>query len=437
MATNMRFNLFLFVLAIPVIHAIATIFTPYFPPGTLHPGSIRALLLIGFLAVFCCTRFSWSLPNTVIAVFLAYYMCLVFIQSSEPLYALYQYVRFLLWALMFPVGYYFFQNLDNLNKLNYVYIFVLAIFVCDLILANLLGYGDSSYGEETLSYGGSGVNITKTMGLILLMAPIFYAVAKKHNFVVIMTFLFLISGIFILLGLKRSALVALVCGLAVYLLLAPRRIRAVWCITALGGIAVILSPLYIQQLFERYERRQSAIETVVSGNIQEEGRFDADIIPAIELWWDGSLKHKLFGSEVFNTEAVVRGRNMHVDYARTLVGSGLIGLILFMLIYMAIALELHKYFRVVSDDILAREIYAVFWALLCAVLIMGLAGTLMGIGLRAILFFYWGAMVGVMRSLAIERIDREMENVSPDEDKVIRREIDSANARGGVVQVSS
>ncbi len=404
MPENIRINLLIVALAIPIVNALATVFTPYFPSGALSPGTLRALALVGFLFFFLLTRLEWNLPNSLILLFLAYYLALTFTQSSDAFGVLYYYFRIFIWAMLFPVGYYFFTTIDSLRQLCLSYLFVLVIFNIELVLANVFGYGVINYAEDTVSYGAAGVNITKQMALILLMTPLFFRLLKGKWVGNLLIASFFLSSVFVLLGLKRSALGSIIIGFFIYLFLTPERGRAIRVTVGIGILILSASPFYVDMLIERYEARRDAIAVVTERNIEDEGRFDKDILPAIELWMDGDLRHKLFGSEIFRPELVAAGRTMHVDYARNLVGTGLIGLILFFAIHIGIALEAMKYFRVCSNQLIAREVFAVFWALMAAIVIMGIAGTMWGIGNRAILFLFWGALVGVLRGLALEKI---------------------------------
>ena len=397
---KIRINLYWVALLIPLLHAFANVLIEHID----DMGAIRALIVLIFLVYFVATRYEWNVPNCVIAIYLGYYGLLIIMQSSSPLGVMESYLRTIIWALMFPIGYYYVRNFKALRDVNSVYILALCVFLADLILANLLGYGAVNYAEDSVSYGGAGIAVTKTMGLILLMAPVILRVPPTFMPIGLFGILTSLSLIFVLLGLKRSALGALVLGGMVYLILAPERRYALLMIGALALVLMATFPVYQDTLMERLDARSSAMDEITGGNLQEEGRFNRDVLPAINLWLEGSMRHKLFGTEIFNPEAVPGGRNMHVDYARNLLGTGLVGLFLFFLVYAAIAFELERHYSAVRDQAIAREIRAVFWALMIAIMVLSYAGTMWSILLRGLLFFYWGAMVGVLRHMALERL---------------------------------
>ena len=163
--------LFSFVLLIPIINAIATSTVNYFPAGTLNPGTVRALVIGLFSLYFIVNSYPKDIMSRFILLFLVYLFVLVLL-SSNLSKSFYEYIKVVLSMLMYPVGFYFINNKEKLFQLNRVYLFVLILFILDILFANIFQYGTSDYLEDSVYFGSARVNITKAMIILIIVSPI-------------------------------------------------------------------------------------------------------------------------------------------------------------------------------------------------------------------------------------------------------------------------
>jgi hypothetical protein len=131
--------------------------------------------------------------------------------------------------------------------------------------------------------------------------------------------------------------------------------------------------------------------------IETEGRL-SETEMVFGAWSTGSVRHKLAGSEVFNDRLFFKSKRMlHTDYMIILNGSGIIGLFLWFYLFVRIIKEKNRYYRLLKNHILFREMNAIFWVLLTAQLVLSVSGTVYAIELRSLIFLFLGAFLGTMR----------------------------------------
>ena len=88
-------------------------------------------------------------------------------------------------------------------------------------------------------------------------------------------------------------------------------------------------------------------------------------------------------------------RQLHVDYNKILHGSGLVGLIFFGGLYVALLVDLRRVMRPLRFSSLARTSRVAFIALCVTSLVLSIGSDMEYVGSRTILFIYLGAFIGV------------------------------------------
>ena len=164
---------FLFVLAIPVINVIADSTQGYFEAGLLSPGYLRGLILMFFIVLFFKDFFKIETINILILISVVYFFILSFF-SSDVLYTQSIFIKYLEASIMFPIGYYYFRNMDQFKKLLQVLRLVLFIYILILIISNVFELGSSDYLMGSVYFGAGRVNMTKAMSVLVLMSPVFF-----------------------------------------------------------------------------------------------------------------------------------------------------------------------------------------------------------------------------------------------------------------------
>ncbi len=386
---------FKFVLFIPLINIIADIFTNYYEPGTLNPGSIRASIIILFLIYFFGRGYKLDAVSKFILAYVIYLIILSFF-STNVLFSLFITIKASISFLMFIIGYFYINNVNRFNSLNKIYLIVIIIIILNLLITNYFHLGESSYIDATFYYGSARVNITKTLAALLICSPLIILTSKGSNYHKLIFIILLISLVLIFIGVKRAAVLSVLVASILYLILTPRKGKQIKYLTYASIILFITSPLYLLQIEQRFIAREDRL-ALRQETLETEARYN-EVFMVLDAFQKEDIPHKLFGSELFNDRAYFNTiRMLHTDYMTLLNGSGLIGMFFFFGVYIMIIREKNKYYRFVRDDKLYREFNAVFWAILISMLILSIAGTIHEIGSRAFMFMYLGAILRLMK----------------------------------------
>lgn len=379
-----------FVLSIPVINVIADSTQNYFAPGLTSPGYLRALIIITFVLLFFKDYYRKNLLNNLILVTLLYYFILGFF-SSDFFYTQSVFLKFLVASMMFPLGYYYFKTGERFSSLLRILMWVLGIYVLFIIISNFFSLGSSDYLGESLYFGAGRVNMTKAMVILVLISPISLRFEKNKIVRNIFILIVVMAVIFILAGVKRSAVLGLFIGYFVYYILAPQKTRVTKGIFVIGLILFLTSPFYYGTLIQRIEARQEAGRFDLSKAEEDEGRV-VELKEVLAAYTNGDLAYKLFGAELFNSMEYFKTRRMlHTDYATMFSGSGILGLGAFLLIFYLVLRKSIYLWNKFKNDPVKRNIMAGSVAIVIAVMITGISGTVTAVGLRSIAFIFWGA----------------------------------------------
>lgn len=397
MNKNIRFTRqFYFVLAIPVINAIASNTSEYFSSDILNTGNLRALIIGLFAAWFLFTRLPNENFSRFILFYLGYYFILVLF-ATDRVTSGNLYLKFFLGIIMMPIGYYYINSIARLEILLKVLLFTLGLHILNIIIANIFALGTSDYLDETFYFGAGRVNITKNILILVFMLPVTMLFIKKYRRAVLI--LYIVAFLITLVGIKRSVLISAGAGIVAYLAVKRRfslLMRTIVITSVFILIMVVMFPGFVDLFRSRFEARGERVE-LTEETMETEGRL-SETETVFRGWSAGSFRHKLVGSEVFNDRLYFdTSRMLHTDYMIILNGSGLIGLVLWFYLFYRIIKEKNRFYRVLRNHILFREMNAVFWVMLVAQLVLSVSGTVYAIELRSLIFLFWGAFLGTMR----------------------------------------
>lgn len=202
--------------------------------------------------------------------------------------------------------------------------------------------------------------------------------------------------IYILFAFKRSAIIGLVLGYFVYFITNKDLKKNTKQIITLLFIMLISYPIYVDQVKDNLNARNDAIFLNDEENLEKQGRYQEtqNVMNAFE---HGNLKHKLFGSELFNDREFFKVRRMlHTDYMNILNGTGLVGSLFYFLTFFLIFIELkHNKSALRSSE--TKTYYSVGLSLITGLLFYGFGGTIMSIEPRGTILFFLGAITGVSK----------------------------------------
>ena len=210
----------------------------------------------------------------------------------------------------------------------------MAILELNFLVSNFLGIGFATYKDESILFGESGVNITKYMVIFIMLIP-FYLKYEKNKSLRIIASILLISGIIIvILGMKRSAILAISGGFLVYALMTPYKSRILRITPFIAAFVLLSGPYYIPIIEKRFKARQERVSMTYNqlSSSEEEGRL-LEVQYTIEQTLGDSFDRIFIGYDLFLKKQFQGHRRMlHIDYMNMLGGAGIIGLSFFLFI---------------------------------------------------------------------------------------------------------
>jgi hypothetical protein len=382
-----------FLYSIPAINVLAGLFVSHRVAGGLHPGELRVVLLLGFILLML-PLFRLNRPTSLVLLFVAYLFVLVPL-ASEPLRSLQGVMKPAIALLMLPLGYAFFKQVEQLNRLHYGIVVAVVILLVNFVLAQVFKFGQSPYAEDVY-VGGGATEMAYVFAYSLLMMPLVFRIlpASERSKRIAFGVLLFAALVVMFIVFRRGALLGLACGLAVFTLLSPAR-RSVQLVR-FGAVAALLfmfsSPLYIDTVRRMVDQRGDItgfVSNTETGRMAEFGKIGGRVA-------SGSFSDALFGSEPFNSRAALgTARSLHVDYMNLLSGTGLVGLSLYLLIHVVTAWELFRRARTATLPI-ARELRDTGYAIMATSIVISFSSQIYMITSLSLVFLYLGALLGVL-----------------------------------------
>lgn len=383
------------IVLLPIINALATIFTNYFDSNALNPGQIRVLVVLLFGFYFLTNKFPYR--NSVAKIVLAYLAFLLYLTIISNYFSisLNVFLKVFTSSLFLFFGIYYAKSPDMLKRVSLSILVMLGIFIVNFIISNALGIGARSYKgvENQMNFGASGVNLAKQITPILLMMPIILKLFTKTINKRIIYLLIFGGVLFVLFAFKRTPLFSLFLGYLIIGFILPNKTQTVKYGLIIGFLAVALSPLYLNQVLDNLQAREDAINLRDEENLEKQARYQ-ELNFAIESWKSGDLKHQLVGTDIFAShESFKLDRMLHTDYMALLSGAGAIGLFGFVFIY------LYKMFYLWRNMMRYKSgffyyAFAVGTAIMVNFMIMGVSGIVQAVEPRATVFLFLGLLIG-------------------------------------------
>jgi len=359
----------------------------------------RASMILLFL-IYCIKYFKKStLVNT---IYLFLFFCgLLVLNSDEFLYSFKNYAQVVLSMLMFPVGFSMIDQEWKFDKLLKSLISVIVISLIFVISGYFFKIGRSleytlDVGAEDviglLSSGGlfsSGVAI----GLLPVILPLIEKDWKRKTIVILTIILY----IFIILNVRRTAIIIPLIGVGISLIFMNSKKKLVVGLVTAILIFILLLPTFEDILISRIDLRESQRNNeMFTGNFyQNEQRYWENIILFDKILKFNDPKRDLFGIDnnifaehIMNNQIVTR--MYHTDIAKLLYGTGLLGLLLYFIIIIGLLVTAFKY-----KDKKFNKYFLTSFILTIITIFVIFNGSLNLITFRSIIFLVLGASVGM------------------------------------------
>ncbi len=332
-----------------------------------------------------------------IYIFMAYTLCLVFF-SSELFVSFKGYMQSFISIFMIVIGFEYISNEKRLKELNGT----LVIVIMFSVVASIIGYtfdigrvleytriGDTE--EQIVGLLGSSGLYSATFAISILPLILYFINNKLWRIMIIAVAI--ICYIFILLNVRRTVILIPVVGYLTYLLFMPRKMKFISGLIGATVIILLLSPIYSDMLISRLEIRE------------EQGRFERDFIRTEGRYIEtvGVVKNtfsfsnpinSLFGENIYASGWENRERSsrmLHTDISVLLHDTGLIGFLIYFLIYIRILKLVHLRKNVYSDRV--KIFRAILLSLIMVSIFASLNGSILLVSLRSLIFLYFGALL--------------------------------------------
>jgi hypothetical protein len=214
--------------------------------------------------------------------------------------------------------------------------------------------------------------------------------------------LFFVLVVFVMLSMKRTAIAGLVIGLLIYGY-HNLKLKSFLRVVILSGVFLGASyPFYSPILEKRFEARSDRFE---EGALEEEGRYQESFFVWEEVYEFKDPIKQLFGLEAFNSRGnyangLFGNRILHVDYNAIVNTIGIVGLLLYFLIFYQIFIRFKRFYKKVSllSIPFKKELKGTFYALLITQFVTSFGGQMYAVTFRMIIFIYLGAIIGLLKS---------------------------------------
>ncbi len=365
--------MFLYIMSIGVI----------LPRGSVATQAIGIVILLItgyiFLRVYKSVRLF-----SLLYIFIVY-LCVLILFSSKMIYSLSNLASTIIWMLILPISFFVINDLDKFKKLINAIALIGGLYILNILISSAFNIQGKSYSGEIFDVGNVFTEGLNSMAYLLVASPLIVYLNPKYKRVLIL--IAIIIFILVLVQLKRISIIAILAGFLINLFYSGNRINIFFGLVLSGLILFIAYPIFESTLQKQMKARERRLTTQ---NIEEEGRYQETFIVRDEILYSGQPSTVFFGNEVFNSPGNYAngkyGRRMiHNDYNAVLHGSGILGLILFLLwpiplfiFYRKIKNSAKVYF---SDKKLFDYMQVTFICFLIVGYILSISG-----GINAILF---------------------------------------------------
>lgn len=400
---NFKVKTYTLFLLIPIINVIANITTNYFPSGTINPGLFRTLFMF-WVVLILFTKFKIAFKSIVtsIVLYLLYHFILISF-NLEYIYSLTNFIKLAIPLLTISIGFTIFNSIEKNHQLLRIYVISLAILCSNYLIANLFGFGSSTYLEDSFYLGGASNGLTNEMAVMILVVLTYILISSNRRWNIFAFIIIAISFIVILTVLRRGAVLTLLAGVGVLILSVGlnRKILKSLVIVAIG--LVILFPIYGNTLISRFEFRVDTLGGSLT-NYETEGRY-LEIYRVLNDIETKGAKMLLFGTHNLNSVNYFGGREIHVGYTALLHGSGIIGLGWFLLIIFQLVMKQNKYYKKLKKIYHYKVLNGLFWGLVIALFTYLLTSRLHSYTSTIPFFLMLGSILGTMKHENIKVID--------------------------------
>ncbi len=392
-----------FIYYVPIFNVLADISFNYFEAFSA-PSILRAVVLLFFLMMFRDQLIKMDLIKSMYLFF--FYLIIIMLFSREFRTSLKVVMQVILSMSVFIVAYKYIIVYQRYKRLLEALVWVIVVGFVAAAVGYIFNVGqtleyttDNDYKGEPEFIGLLGSGGLYGPALALALLPLI----KQNNCRNIPQLLLWVFSvglyILIILNVRRTAILIPIIGFTTYLIFSRRQIKVLTYLVLLSVTLALLGPLYQPLLEKRIAVRvqQGRFE---KGFVKTESRYTENIemLREIRVFKNpvtiiSGIGHNIFAEHVKDGK-IVR-RMYHSDTAKLAYGTGLIGLLLYFLIYgqllyMIIKIPKHKVFD---------EYRAGAFTLLVISIFVSFNGSITLVTFRTMTFLLLGALLGMANAI--------------------------------------
>lgn len=368
---------------------------------TTYLAITRAIISIVFIVyVLTVPRIRKLRFKSIIYPFFIYLLFLIPF-SSEILVSFTGFLKIFITFIMLPIGYKLIKTEKDLKNISIATMWIMFFIVINFIVSNIFKIGHSAYSKSVSFYAGNlDISALNSLTMCLLLLPLILYFLPKNR--VLIYLLGTLTFIFLLLSMKRISIIALIVGIIIYLIFTVNKTKFAYYLLLFVALIIMVSPIYENILDEQLFARQDKLQIE---EIEKEKRYKETFVVIDEILYSNSTTTFLFGKELFNSIGNYAGgtfgsRALHTTFAIFLHGTGLVGLILFILIHIEILVRFRKVSKLNNGDTeyqhFVNLLKPIFYALYVSSMTILISGGVLGITHRIIFFFIAGAIIGFL-----------------------------------------
>ncbi len=329
-----------------------------------------------------------------ILFFILYAIFLLIVFASDKETSLKNLLKFSRQFLLLPAAFVYFINNPSKNKFTKMIFILSSLSIIMVIIYSVLGIGYNAYGSSIIYYGG----LTAFGGYLfvyLLPLILFISIEDKRKIFNILAAIILIIPV---LSLKRIYILLIIYVFLIYLYYNVKSIKNISKIMLTIILLIIISIWTYELIMGMIEVR---IDRFSDGFIMQEGRYLEYVVIYEDFVEGDNLKFKLFGNELFNNggqigknfliRADFTDRYFHSDYGEIIYSTGLIGIILYFIIFVRISKDYLK-----MKSFISMNIKYLFVTLIVMLLINGAIDGLFVFSARGLPLYFLGYCISQM-----------------------------------------
>jgi hypothetical protein len=330
--------------------------------------------------------------------YLLFLLILFFFVTSEYVHSLKGVMKVSMTFMMFPISFQIIRTPELLNVFYKKLILLMILYLINFFTMNLLGISFKGYGND-ISTGNIFTEGLHAMAYCLILIPLIALTYERKK---LLFFIAIAVFITLLLTMKRTSIVGVVFGYAIFLFSLKRKIKFLKGLIVAVLIGLLSYPLYSDKLQKQIDNRGEQLEVK---HLEDEARYAETVIIFSDIFSFKDPAYSFFGKEIFNSSGTYGGgdlywgnRQLHSDYSLLLHGSGIIGLLWYFLVQIII-LKVYFSFR--------RKVYAIcgytkqldyinatFLSFFYLSFFLSLSGGVDGIIYNCVRYMFLGAIIG-------------------------------------------